>query len=243
MADPEKGVEMTKITTERSLRRLVISAAIGLMAVACTSETRDGRSATAPAGEPATVNPVDVTAEEVATSFIEAYGAFDVEEATTYLADDADISGLIRSVGAQSVEGTLEEFRLLISLLEAQGYKQMLNSCEELGSSASGTTLRCTFDYHALRSDEIGRGPYTGSSFFLNVREGKIVRAVKGFAFEEFSPQMWEPFADWVSTNYPEDSAVMYEDESQGGARLTEESIRLWERHSRGYVKEVRRGT
>jgi hypothetical protein len=35
---------------------------------------------------------------------------------------------------------------------------------------------------------------------------------------------------------------VMYED-GGGGMRLTEESIRLWERHTRGYVEEVRRKT
>ncbi len=23
---------------------------------------------------------------------------------------------------------------------------------------------------------------------------------------EKFSPQMWEPFADWVSTTYPKDA-------------------------------------
>jgi hypothetical protein len=54
---------------------------------------------------------------------------------------------------------------------------------------------------------------------------------------EEFSPQMWEPFAEWVSTTYPADAAVMYEDETYSGVRLSEESIPLWERHIRGYVK------
>ena len=72
---------------------------------------------------------------EVATSFLGAYGAFNADQAITYLADDADISQMIASVGARSVEGALEEFRLLISLLEATGYKQTLSSCEELGSS------------------------------------------------------------------------------------------------------------
>ena len=46
---------------------------------------------------------------------------------------------------------------------------------------------------------------------------------------EEFGPQMWDPFADWVATNHPEDVAVMYEDETQSLERVTEESIRLWE--------------
>jgi hypothetical protein len=180
---------------------------------------------------------------EVATSFLGAYGAFDAEQAITYLADDADITKLIGSVGAQGVEGTLEEFRLLVSLFEATGYKQTLISCEELGSSASGTRVHCTSDYHNFRSDEIGRGPFSAVSFDLTVRDGEIVRAQQDFGVEEFSTQMWEPFARWVSQAYPKDAAVMYEDGGTSGVRLTEESIRLWERHTRGYVKEVERKT
>jgi hypothetical protein len=171
---------------------------------------------------------------EVATSFLEAYGAFDAEQAITYLSDDADISKLIGSVGAQGVEGTLEEFRLLISFLEAQGYKQTLISCEELGSLVSGTSVRCRSDYHGLRSDEIGRGPFSTVSFDLTVRDGEIVRAQQDFGVEEFSTQMWEPFARWVSKAYPEDAAVMYEDGGTSGVRLTKESIRLWERQTGG---------
>jgi hypothetical protein len=50
---------------------------------------------------------------------------------------------------------------------------------------------------------------------------------------------MWDPFAEWVSTNYPEDVAVMYES-GFSDYQLTEESIRLWEQHTKEYVKEVR---
>jgi hypothetical protein len=83
---------------------------------------------------------------EVATSFVEAVGASDAEQAISYLGDDADISPMISSVGAQGVEGTLGEFRLLLSFFEATGYKQTLDSCKDLGSSASGTSLRCNAD-------------------------------------------------------------------------------------------------
>ncbi|HEV8563936.1 MAG TPA: hypothetical protein VGR41_03395 [Actinomycetota bacterium] len=225
---------------KRKIGALAVAAVIMIVAAVAIARNLDagvGNQGTTPADAPATVNPVSATAERVATSFLEAYGAFNVEQAITYLADDADISQL--SVGAQAVQG-LKEFRLLISWLEAQGYKQMLNSCEELGSSAFGTRFRCTFDFHALRSDEIGLGPFSGSYFDLTVRDGEIVRASLYWDIEEFSPQMWEPFASWVSTTYPVDAAVMYEDETYSGARLTEEeSIRLWERHSREYVKEV----
>jgi hypothetical protein len=237
--DPEKGVEMTRMTTERGLRRLVITAAIGLAAVACTSETRTGQRAAPPADQRPTVNPADPAAEEVARNFLQAYGAFEADRAISYLANDADITELMTSVGARGVKGTLKEFRLLIAQLEGTGYKQMLDPCKELGSSASGTNLRCTFDFHLLRSDEIGRGPFSGSSFLLTVHDGEIVRASVSFGIQEFSPQMWEPFASWVSKTHPEDVAVMYEDESQTGVRLTKESSRLWERHTREYVEEV----
>ena len=201
--------------------------AIGLGGCSATADRSgaDNATTTAPAEAPET------TALEVATGFVDAYGAFDVEQATTYLADDADIAPLIESIGAAGVQGTLEEFRQLISLLEAQGYRQMLDSCEEQAAA-----VHCTFDFHLIRSDEVGLGPFSGSYFDLTVRDGRIARASKHWDIEEFSPQMWEPFARWVSTAHPEDAPVMYADGNFSGARLSSESIRLWEQRSREYV-------
>jgi hypothetical protein len=208
-----------------------VAAAIALAGVALIIGVWAGRNATTPANQPTPEAPVDATAQVVATGFLDAYGAFDADRAITYLADDADLSAL-------GLGGT-RDFRMLLSLFEAQGYKQMLTSCEETGSSASGTDVRCAFDFHAIRSDEIGRGPYSGSYFDLTVRDGVIVRASEYLEIEEFSAQMWEPFAAWVSKNYPEDAKVMY-NETLTDYRLTEKSIRLWKQHSREYVKAVR---
>jgi hypothetical protein len=201
--------------------------AIGLGGCSATADRSgaDNATATAPAGAPET------TALEVATGFVDAYGAFDVEQAITYLAADADIAPLIGSMGTPGVQGTLEEFRLFISLLEAQGYQQMLDSCEEQAAA-----VRCTFDFHLIRSDEVGLGPFSGSYFDLTVRDGQIARASKQWGTEEFSPLMWEPFASWVSTAYPEDAPVMYAEGNFSAARLSNESIRLWEQLSREYV-------
>jgi hypothetical protein len=215
---------MTRMTTERGLRRLVIAAAIGMVACSGPEDTprADKVATSAPAQAPETA------AKEVATSFLEAYGAFDADRAITYLADDANLSPL--GVGGN------QEFRLLLSFFEAQGYEQMLAPCEETGTSSAGTYVRCPFDFHAIRSDEIGRGPYSGSYFDLTVRDGEIVRASNYFETAKFSPEMWEPFAEWVSTTYPDDAAVMY-NPTLTNFQLSEESIRLWERHSREYVK------
>lgn len=228
----EQEGRQRRSTRNKKIGALAVAAVIGVAAVALILGTRGGQNATTPASEPPTVAPVDAEAQAVATGFLEAFGAFDVKQAITYLADGADLT--------QLGGGTLGEFRLFISWLEASGYKQMLNSCEELSSLASETRLRCAFDFQGLRSDEIGLGPFSGSYFDLTVRDGRIVRASVSFGTEEFSPQMWEPFAKWVSKAYPEDAAVMYNSDYTD-YRLSEESIRLWKLHTREYVKEVGR--
>jgi hypothetical protein len=223
----------------RKVGAFAVAAAIGLAAVALFLGTRPG-DGTLPADTTSTVDRSGSAAQDVATGFITAIGDFDVERAMSYLADDADITGLIDSVGVQGVGGTTAALAPFVSLMEAYGYEQLFNSlkpCEQLSSSASGTDLRCAFVFQSLRSDEIGLGPFNGSFFDITVLDGEIVRASMYWETEKFSPQVWEPFAAWVSTTYPEDAAVMYEDDSYGGAQLTEESIRLWERHTKEYVE------
>ena len=217
----------------------------GLIVAACGGDDTGGaggQNATTPAGEPAAVSPVDTKAQEVATGFVEAFGAFDADRAISYLADDADILPLMTEIGIQDAEGTLDEFRLLISLQQAEGSKLTLDSCEEMESSASPTEVRCTFDVHSLGSDELGLGPYFGNYFALTVRDGEIVRASQTRNYSDIYGEMWRPFATWVATNYPDDVEVMYQPGGHG-ERLTRESIRLWERHRREYVDEVKQGT
>ena len=219
-------------TTRRRVDRTVMIAVAAPLLVLAACDGRDEA--------PATVNPTpaESNAEEIATSFVEAYGAFDAEEAITYLAPDATILDLIGSVGAhRGVQGTPDELRLLMSLLQAEGYRQKLDACEAQVESASGTLVHCTFDFHLFGSDRLGLGPYDGSSFDLTVVDGEIVRAAASFEIEEFSPEMWEPFEAWVSEAYPDDATAMYDDETHTGVRLSEESVRLWRRHVREYVE------
>jgi hypothetical protein len=180
-------------------------------------------------------------AVRVALGFLEAYGAFDADRAIAQLAVDAEISLLIRSIGTDNVEGTAEEFRLLVSMLEAWRYDQTIRTCDADAASGGDTVVRCSFDYDFLGSDEIGSGPYIGSTFELTVRGGEVARVVKAWAFDRFSREMWEPFARWIVATHPRAATRMYEDSTQRGVRLDAESIRLWERHTRGYLR-MRRG-
>jgi hypothetical protein len=79
------------------------------------------------------------------------------------------------------------------------------------------------------------------SSFVFTVRDGAIARASLAWYLKEFGPQMWEPFSEWVSSTYPKDAAIMYVDGMHSVFRLSPESIRLWKRHTREYVKKAGR--
>ena len=229
----------------KKLSAFAVAGVTALVLVACGGDdTGDagGQNATTPASEPSAVSPVDAKAQEIATGFVEAFGAFDADRAISYLADDADILPLMTEIGIQDAEGSLDEFRLLISMGQAMGSKLTLDSCEEMESSASSTEVRCTFDVHSLGSDEIGLGPYYGNYFALAVRDGEIVRASQTRNYSDIYGELWRPFATWVATNYPDDVEVMYQPGGHG-ERLTRESIRLWERHRREYVDEVKQGT
>jgi hypothetical protein len=230
--DPQHGRQHRRSRGKRNGAFAAAAVALVLIAALLIFQSRDEAPATdqTPVAAEAPENTVNARAVEVATGFVKAYGAFDVEQAMTYLADDATI----RVLGAQ------DDLRLLSSWLEATGYQQIVDPCEQVGNSASGS-IRCTFAFHALRSSEIGRGPFRGSYFDLVVRDGKVVEASQNWEIEKFSPQVWEPFANWVSKAHPKDAAVMYADQAHTGVRLTEESIPLWERHTRAYVEEVAR--
>jgi len=166
---------------------------------------------------------------EIGAAFVEAYGAFDIDKAASYLAADANLSSL----------GGLEQMRRWNTLAKAQGNKYLLESCEEGTSSTYGTNVRCMYAFHGIRSDEIGLGPYSGSWFDFRIREGEIVSVSGQMNIDEFGLQMWDPFRDWVAETHPEDVALMYTNSSQTEERLTEESMALWEQRSREYVEVV----
>lgn len=240
---PEPGAlqrqqkRQVRVARNKKVGAFAVAAVIGLLAVVLILTTRPADDTTTPANEPI-VNPVDATAIEVATGFVEAYGTFDAERAISYLADDADVSVV---AGAYGEGAAPEEWPLNMSYWKATGFRQLLDSCEVTGSSSSGTEVRCTYDYHGLRSAEIGRGPFSGNYWDLTVRDGQIVQGFQQCEIEEFSPQMWEPFATWVSKTYPKDADVMYTS-ALDDFILSEESIMLWEQHTKEYVKEVKRG-
>ncbi len=213
---------------ERKIRNQRIAAfvvALAIMVVPAWVLATGGPSEpTAPATPPPATPSATV---EVAYAFASSYGTFDADRAISYLSDDADVLGI-----ADGLDG----FRLHLAWLESVGYRQIVQSCEESSGSA-GTSVSCAFDFHLLGSDAIGLGSYRGSSFDFSLHDGKIDRASVTWETAEFSPQLWEPFATWVSIHYPDDAAVMYTDSTHSVERLTTASIELWAERSHEYTE------
>ena len=210
-----------------------VAAAICAAAIAFLLGVQDDLGTTTPAVEPSLVAPLG-PAEEVARSFLDAFGAFDAKRAMTYVADDADLTGM-----DGFPEATSESLSMLTSFLEAFRWDQTITSCEALpGAIAGDTVVVCEFEWHGLRSDEIGQGPFGDSEFVVTVRDAEIVEAAWYWNIQKFSGQMWDPFAAWVSETYPNDVELMYQD-GQTNFRLGPGSIRLWDHHGREYVNDV----
>jgi hypothetical protein len=171
------------------------------------------------------------SAVDVARGFVDAYGAFDADRALSFLTDEV--------VAARW--DSPESFRLHLDVLKAMGYEQAITGCAPSGQSGA----RCDYDFQAIRSGELGLGPYTGNTWDFGVRDGRIAALAQVIAYEAngFSDQVWEPFAEWIATIHPGDVATMYDGPGQSDFRPTEESARLWEQRSREYAQAHAPGT
>jgi hypothetical protein len=155
----------------RKVGAFAVAAAICVAAIGFALASRIGEDRTK-VGKQGTPTPV-----EVATGFMEAYGALDANRAIGYLDPDADVTLLVSSIGeVQDGPG----LRLSIDWLEAVGYEQHLVSCQETTTSSSGTVVRCAFNLHMLRSNEIGKGPFGPAELDFTVSEGRSFSPRRG---------------------------------------------------------------
>jgi hypothetical protein len=118
------------------------AAAIALGAIACTSSGDGATTPTPHEGQP--MPSPEIRAVPIAEGFVTALGTYRADKAVGNLADGADLSQVTGVT-------TPERLRLLISWFEATGYEQRNIACAETARRVSGTDVRCTFDFHALR--------------------------------------------------------------------------------------------
>jgi hypothetical protein len=234
---PEPGAlerqQKRQVRTARNRRfgAFAIAAAIGVVALVLIVVIGPGKEPTIPADTSPPIT-TEADAANIAAGFVTAIGSLDAEQAITYLAEDADLTGMV-------TPATSEGLRSLVSWFSATGYKQTLDACTVVANVPETIFVSCSIDFYGLRSDEIGRGPFGGSAYSINVHEGRVTGARLDFNTFKFSPRVWEPFANWVSKTYPKDAAVMYTDGMRDYS-LTDRSIRLWEQRNKEWVKGLR---
>jgi hypothetical protein len=208
---------------------VILVALVGALAIVTRSD-----DATPDSGSPAAV--VDNVAPPIPPSgwvtreFLESYGSWpwNLDDALALTVVDADLSGLTGRTGTE------RDLASYTAWLQAIGFQQTLGRCDIVHSSAETILYRCPFDFQSLGSDALELGPYTGSHYDVAVSDdGKVVSATVDWDLDDFSANVWEPFADWVASEYPSDLAAMYTDDDLDEAKTTEESIALWRRHVR----------
>ena len=119
---------------------------------------------------------------------------------------------------------------------EAIEFRVLLDHCTATDHSSAGTHVNCSFDVHALGSEQLSRGPFSNNQFLLTVGDGKVVEWQINFTFgtNGFSGQMWEPFVAWVTQHYPKDIPRMID--GNNNARPDATSIELWHKHIADYI-------
>jgi len=231
--DRQQGLQHKRLR-DRRLGTFAVVAVIGIAAIAIFIGTRGGERTSKPVDQPSRsfASLADPEAGEVAANFVRAFSHLDATQAQRLIADGADITGL---TGTGS---TPSDLRREMAWLAATGFKQHYGPCGPSGSSMLGTEVSCPFEFQALRSDEFGRGPFTGSSMGLTIDQGKVVVASWTLNTETFSPRVWEPFAAWVSKHYPGDVDVMYA-QPMSLESHTPASIRLWRQRTKEYAQDT----
>jgi len=219
-------IELKREVKTRQRTGMVATAAVVLAlvvgALAVTTRWIGSDESAPPAGPSVTEQ-----SQQVAAGFLAAYDGYDADRMLTYLSDEA----------VAMVWESTEGLRGDATWREAAGWTELRDPCQASKASASTVDLRCDYRLQALGSEELGRGPYEDNYWSLHVQEGQIVYARSEFSYDTngFAGEMWEPFAAFVESTYPDDADLMYNDD-RSASRHDPESVRLWEQHVADYV-------
>ena len=207
-------------------RRRVIAVAAGLVGLlaAAGALTLTG---TGPLGGFAVApDPADRAAEavEVAEAYLAAHDAHDAEAARALLADDVAISAAT-FLEVDELEAAFESHRAFEHRVSPFDCAASAAALEAPSDQPVAVTCRYTL---TTRLQRIVDHPPIEAVFRLTVEDGVITRVADGFPYGEFSPSVWEPFADWLDRRDSVSSGVLYR--SEGGTaypRLTPQALEL----------------
>jgi hypothetical protein len=224
----------------------IVAAAIVLIVAGALLLTRDEDQDPVPVAPPTTVTSIaPTTAVEqsagqsvdqtiaVVRSFYDARNAFDADAALSSLTNDAIVWPWSQGTAKPRLISGPDDFRLQTESAASTNAKVLLGDCTTVEAQGPGITVRCDYELQDLRSDELGVGPFIGSTDVVVV-DGKITSIGEtGAPDSGFEQQLWDPFGAWMEAQHPDEMPVMFADDTP-----TAESIRLWDQRSREWVEE-----
>ena len=156
---------------------------------------------------------------EIAERYMEVRNAYDAESARSLLADDVEMHDvpLISNLGELSAG-----FEAL------RGYEFQFSPYECVETDAGPpASVVCTYMMDTNLSRIVGYPPVEGS-FNFTVAEGRIVRLINNFNFNEFSVNVYEKFLVWLETAHPGGFDQLFRIEGNVSTpRLTPEALDL----------------
>lgn len=144
--------------------------------------------------------------------------------------------------GDSELAQSVDEYRLQSEWERIVDWQFLNPSC------TAGTPQRvvCAYSVSDAFNEAAGQGPFPGNSFLLIVEDGRISSVSHIVTLDEaFFSANEVQFYSWVRENHPDDLTRMLDgDRLMGGAirtfvKLTDESMRLWERHTADYLASV----
>jgi hypothetical protein len=174
-------------------------------------------------GIPPTGPSEDVSDAEIAQGFVEAYGDGDLVRAATYLAPG---------------HVPYPEWELHVERNVAWDVTYDFEPCEAKTQTPFGPAVLCPFDIQVLHSEAVGRGPFTGNSFTVYVKDGAVTQAEDQMPWEtngigDHVEEVWS----WVGRQYPQHWEFMSLDEPEVPPAEWSRWLRLWERASDAYFE------
>ena len=203
--------------------RFTAVAAAGVAAAAAAAAVFWAADLTADRADPAPVQQPAVDAVQVAERFLAAYTSNDIETVATMAVP-----------GGEDLPG----WRRVMSRNQAWDIDFMFEPCRQTTTNSVGSGVICFFSFHALRSQEVGRGPFEDATFTVWVDENGDVFDADPTWNHEYNglAQHFEAVHTWVATKHPEDKAFLWTDEDEVPAADWERWTTLWQKYLAEYV-------
>ena len=201
----------------------VAAAAAVVLGVALLADVTDWRADQAPAQDLAPGRTAD---EQVAHDFAEALLAGDAAQARSLLAEGTALP---------EGWGRLEQRN------EAWSTTHDVKPCEAMSTTDYGTRIICPFDYHNLRSEQLGLGPFGNNNVNLVVGdEGVRSFQVGDNSANNGDEQLYHQIGTWVRQEHPGEWRFL--DSPDVGPAEMPRWVRLWQQRTQEYADAMTAG-